>query len=643
MRKIGKFIWAFLAVLAVFLCTGLATLGSVQSTGDSMTYVSGKTVMYKFSGGKKQLGSVYVNVGTIYEKIGDRVSIEIEYSSQSSPSTSGGTDLVPAYYMSNVYSSAGKNGLNYNWQEVTSGKSVSTEYLYFKASANLQLCEIVALDKDGEVIPMTPYTGSKDFTQEERAKTLDAQAAFNVEQVKAANTYSTFTQEEGLSMTAIHTLSAKSYQGFVYNLDGNFGVLSTLFMAGSVAIFGQSVFALRLAPFIASAIALVFLFLLCKDLFKSEKYAFFTALLFALGGVGLTVGRVGAPYAMVAAAILGSAYFTHRFFSKGISSKTPLKSGANLLFSGAFAAVAIAMETLSIVPVAAILVLFGFGVARIYKAEKLALEKLGVGKEEEGQELDETQKKAIAGVKAEYGYKKRVAFSFGGLAFVVLTLFTFLAVGAICYKPLVLVYDNVGTHSMSFLSLIFTNALDSAKTSGLTAYTVENTASVFSWLLPLKTTYVYTAHTGTQYLAFGLSMNMGLAFLSLVALLFTTIRVAYGFVKKTADKAELRLRRIYFILLSAMASTMIAAGVKGMPTLLSATVFSAAFAAFVPLAAMSQESCACEKCKKIADVILYASAAVAAVFFALSLPVYYGFAVSHGYESVFIWTTFLRS
>ena len=88
---------------------------------------------------------------------------------------------------------------------------------------------------------------------------------------------------------------------------------------------------------------------------------------------------------------------------------------------------------------------------------------------------------------------------------------------------------------------------------------------------------------------------------------------------------------------------MIAAGVKGMPTLLSATVFSAAFAAFVPLAAMSQESCACEKCKKIADVILYASAAVAAVFFALSLPVYYGFAVSHGYESVFIWTTFLRS
>lgn len=144
-------------------------------------------------------------------------------------------------------------------------------------------------------------------------------------------------------------------------------------MLPSVVIFGDSPFALRLTPFLATCATLLFVYLLGSLLFKDEKYGFIFAFIFAVGGLATTVGRMGAPYALVSCFLVASLYFMYRFFSKGISSQHIVKGGLNVLFSGLFAALTLAMNTLAIFPAAGILTLFGFGMRRQKLAYQNAL------------------------------------------------------------------------------------------------------------------------------------------------------------------------------------------------------------------------------------------------------------------------------
>ncbi len=615
MKKIGSYVWAFFAMLAVVIAFGFATLGSTVSAGDSMTYFAGKTVTYQFVGSTKTVESVYVNVGAIYDKVGSTAKIEVEYSS-SSTSTSG-TDVATPYQMSNISSKAGRNGLNYNWQEVASGVNKSARYLYFKSDKSLELYEIVAFDKDGNRIEMTPASSTSSFSSEECLKTLDAQENLTKDFLAKKSMRNVFTQEEGMTLTAINTLGATVYEGFKYNLDGNFGVLTTAFSAASVGIFGVSPFALRLPSMLAAVASVVFLFLLCKELFKSEKYAFFASLFFVLGGILLSVGRLGTPYLMVASALIASAYFAYRFFAKGISANRPVRSGLNVFAAGAFSALAIVMETLAFVPALGVLVLVGFGVRRVFVAEKIAKAKLGV--DEKSEELSEDSKAKLREIKAEYSYKKRVSIAFALLSFVAMTFVLLLIMGAAFYKPFVLAYDNAGEHSKSFLALLYANVVDSAKADFFTSMAAETQGSVFAWLLPFRSDVLYSAKMDSQTLVWSASMNMGLSFLSLAALAFVTVKVAYGFVVKTKDKVELRIRRAYFVFLTAMATSMIAAGAKGAPTVLASTLFTAALFSFIPLAALALENGSCQKKQLVIDVLLCATVAVALVFFVIGL------------------------
>jgi hypothetical protein len=621
MRKIGKYVWAFLAMLAVVIVSGFATLGSVCHTGESMTYFAGKSAVFRVAeGGQATIESVYVNVGTVYEPVGENCKIEIEYTNSSTPSASG-IDFADPFYLGNVYNTVGADGYNYNWYTVATGKNVQAKYLFFKADSNLELREIVALDTKGNVIALEPYSGSKETATAERAKAVDAQG-LSAEWLQSASTRYDFTQNEAITMSAIHTLTAEKYNGFTYLANGDFGILSTAILSVPVSLFGGSTFALRLIPFLAGIACVAIAFLWAKELFKSEKYAFYTSLLFVLGGVVTTVSRVGGAYAMVAAALLASGYFMYQFFAKGISANHPFRSGLNVALSGVFATLAIVMETLAAVPVVAILVLFGFGVRRIFLSEKLALEK---AKEESGEEMEEGTSSVLTKdqVRMIYGYKKRVAFGLAFLTFVAVPFLAILGVGVVFYKPLVLIYDNVGDHTKSLISLVFANLFDACRADYAGGITAASSANVFAWLLPLNTTALYEG----KNVFWGVALNAGVSCLSLAAFVFVSYKVAYGFVQKTQDKFALRVRRIYFILLATMAATMIAAGAKGMPTMLSATVFSMAYAAFLPLTAATVEECSCEKAKLASNLVLWISTAAAVVFFALNVVTYYGIPV----------------
>ena len=115
-------------------------------------------------------------------------------------------------------------------------------------------------------------------------------------------------------MTSIHTVlgGGAIASGSVYNVDRDFNSLATVLLLPSVAVFGDSTFALRLTPFLATCATLILVYLFGSLLFKDEKYGFVFALLFAVGGLATTVGRLGAPYALLACFLVASAYLRSR-------------------------------------------------------------------------------------------------------------------------------------------------------------------------------------------------------------------------------------------------------------------------------------------------------------------------------------------
>ncbi len=602
MRKIGNYVWAFLAALVLALVVGLTTLGSTVSTGKSMTYFTDKTVAYQVVGGSKTVESVYVNIGAVYTDAGNSTKVEIQYSNTDGSTTGTAFGSATMYNLSE-----GKTrSLNYNWQAVVSGGNTSVQYLYFKANRPLELCEIAAFDIDGNRIELKPYSVSA-FSAEECAKTLDKQTRLTKDVVSSQTFRNTCNLEEGRVLTAINTLKVSQYEGFTYHLDNNFGVLATAFSAGAVGLFGTSTFALRLPSLLAAVASIVFLFLLCKELFKSEKYAFFASVFFLLGGIVTNVARLGSGYAMVASALLASTYFAYRFFAKGISKAHPLRDGMNVLVSGIFSAIAIALETTAFVPVLGILVLVGFGVNRVFKAERVAKIKLGANAENDAE---------LQAITNEYSYKKRVSIGFGVLSFVVGACLLSLFVGAFFYKPLVLAYDNGAEPTKSFLDLIIANALNSARAADAVA---ASKASIFAWLWPFGSTAIYTMQGAGERLTWSVSLNIGLSLLALVAVAFTTVCVALGFVQKTKSKTDLRIRRAYFIFLTAVGTAMIAASVKGAPTLLCATLFSGAMMAFIPLAFMALSNLF-PKQARVWNIALCAVLVIGVAFFVIGLP-----------------------
>lgn len=538
-----------------------------------------------------------------------------------------------------MYSDAGRDGYNYNWLPVATGKKLSNvRYLYFKATQNLQLNEIVAFDADGNQIELTVYTNGNGYAEDELSAAVDAQNSF----AAGTSRYYTLSQEEALTLTAANTLiSGKTMMdGSVYNLDGNFGIWATAFIAAPVAVFGNSPFAVRFTPFVAACVALVFVFLFAKELFRSEKYAFMTATLFAFGGLATTVGGFGAGYALVATALIVSAYFMYRFFAHGIDKNAVVADGMNILVSGLFGALAICMETLSIIPVAAILVLFVFGMLRMKKANAIAMQKLGGGETETEQQT--ADKKAQA---ATYSYKKRIAIGFAALSFVVGALVLWLIGGVCFYSALVKTYD-ASTQSMSFLSLVWTNIVDSAMHSYNNAYAAASTMTPFAWVLPFKAATMYSASVDESYLAWSAQINFIACIAALISMIFVTVKVVAAMIHKQTDKKTLRLRRMWIILLAAMLSTMLAATCKGGASIVGGLAFSAAYLAFIPLALVMVEEgccCGCAKGKSIAAVLFDVVLAAVIVLFIISIPASYGFTVPVAFSRVFSWTSFLNN
>lgn len=661
-KRLSAWSRTFIVLFLVFLAAGFCTIGSFKNTGKALSFFNsdGYTAVYElnYAGNQSRLKAVYVNVGNIYLDPGEDLTITVKRSTSTS-STVQPTASCGSVTIGNFYSEkSGVSGGNFNWVcVVDKGDSPQIAYrIALSASANFDLNEIVCLAGDGSVISLSvnPYLNSG-FDKKELAYAIDAQESFSTDNSALRN----FTQEEGYYMSAIRTVlgGRKVAENSAYNVDRDFNSLATVLLLPSVALFGNSVAALRLTPLLATALALVFVYLFGRLLFKEEKYAFAFALLFAVGGFAATVGRLGAPYALVCSALLGSAYFMYRFFAKGISSKRPVGGAMNIFVSGAFAAFALAMNLLTVFPVAGILVLFGFGLRRlrlacVYEREKAEAAALAAPTAEEGEaetngitdgETDAESPKVVESpqkIQAAYRYKRKIAWAFAAASFVVLAFLLTVLAGTITYTAYVKTYDDPTAPTMGFAALLWKGISAPFKIENLTSYTRTNAASAMSWFLPMKAATLYggivaPSDDGSRFLAWNVSMNSALAVLSLFAFCFSTVSVIADCFGENKNKKDVkRNRRIYLVLLVGLLSNLLSSLFVGNTSAAQGMTFSVFYAGFVPLAAILlrpveprlQENG--KTAVAASDVALWICAGIVVVFFLLALPGEYGFEIS---------------
>ena len=647
MKKIGAYTWALIVLVFVFLTAGLFTLGSARTTGESVLLKGGNTAYYTVNvGSDDKLAAVYVNLGEVYVESGEAATVTVKTASTSSPSTTAGnwSTFGTAFDAAAVTTTAKGEATHYNWIEFTQSKARTVKKISITASANVRLNEIVCLNEDGEQLTLTVYNpSSSTYTQArmtELAAAFDAQDSFTTNK----NAYYTYSLDEGAYMLSVQNVLSGNelLEDSVYHLDTNFNYLATAAMAGSVAIFGTSLFALRLPALLSACCILVFAFFLLKELLKSEKTAFVFSVLLAVGGLLVTVGRFGAPYMMVASALVASAYFMYRFFSKGITND--LSGGGNVLLSGVFAAIAMAMDATALIPAIAVLVIFGFGLHRQHVAYQLALSKTeGQGETKVDENGNETVvNKAADKVKAIYNEKVRLSIGFAVIGFVILTVMLLLLGTVLCYSAYVRAFNNA---DRNVLLILWDGLIKSARGFTSTQFTRESAASVFSWFLPWKAGTLYAASAEGEYLAWSVLPNVVVTLLSLVAFIAMTVKTVTGFVKKQESKEALRQRRTYFVLLGGLVASLVMSLLNRDICVVTGTLFHVFYVGFIPLAlhAWENSECGCEKCKKAASVCVWVVVGLAVAAFVLTLPALYGFAVPTAWAKAFGWTSFVSN
>lgn len=648
MKKLSAYVWAFIVLIVVFFTAGVSTLGSAATSGESL-FVQANTKAYFSLADEdgntynEKVKDVYVKIGSVYNEVGEDFTLNVGFSTSVSPSSDSSFTKAANVVATNVYSAGdGADGIHYNWFKIVSDWGKEAKTISFSSTANLELYEIVCLNEKGERLGIKAYENKLNaYKTEDVARACDAQESVIISE----NGYYNLTVEEGYYMASAQTLlSGRSYvKDCKYLLDKNFNYLGTALISGSVAIFGASAFALRLPAFLATCSLIVFAFLLLRELFKSDKLAFISSILLCVGGMATTLGRIGAPYAFVASALVASAYFMYRFFAKGISNKHVVKDGANILYSGLFAAVAIAIDGGAIFPAAAILVLFGFGMRRQYQAYKLSLAKTDGLTETVVDANGETKtvNKEADRVTAQYGAKNRIAYGFAALSFVMGTIICMLVSSILAYSAFIKVNGNVDP---GFARLIWNGFKNSMLGNGVLPFAAENASNAFTWFLPWKATTLYAGlNGGSAYLNWSVTTNLVVTCLALVALIFVTVKVAFGFAKKKTDKQTLRIRRAYFVLLGGLAAGMLMAACRLHVSLLNGYLFHVCYVAFLPLAATAIVGEEGGLKKTLVDVALWSIVGLAIAAFALGVPATYGIAVSSNYAKAFTWMTFVSN
>ena len=622
-KRFSFFDVAFCVLLAVFVITALFSFCSFKGTGKSFTYQADKeyTAAFEVKGATTaKVKTVCVNVGAAHVKVGENVIVSIRRSADkgSRPTVKFGSEQT----VGNIYSQdkKGESGKLFNWLTFEVASEKTTGILSVSANKNIEINEIVCFDEDGTQIPLTV---SKKYTTgySDAKNAVDRQNSY----VGKTSIKYLITEEEAYTLTAVRNmmLGDKYADGSVYNVDGRFGAISTALYLPAVALFGPSTGAIRVTSLFYTALALVFLYLFAKLLFKDDKSAFILSLFAVLGGLFITSGVLGVPHALIAFSLIASLYFIYRFFSQGVSSQNPAKSGLSVLYSGLFSALALAVDITCIFPVLGVVALFVFGLRRQQAAYALAVEKTPE---------NEKKEEIAAKEKGVYEYKTKVCIGYAVLSFIVGFFFLLLLGTLFAYSAYVRAFDDPAAPSLGFASLLL-KSVKTAAGANITSYTYHNATVAAGWLIPWKAaTFFFGGKTYQTWSAF---INPALSIAALASLLFCGVAVAVDFKNKQSSKAALRVRRIFFVFLFGTLLTAVGALFTKHLSTAFALSFLPFFLGFIPLAIKIAE----EKSGKLASILLCVVAAIALLCFVFAIPSLFGFEIPANMAKLFTWMT----
>lgn len=523
MKKLTAWIIAFTVMLVALFTTGIFTLGSTKDTGEGFEYSAGTTACWNVSlATGDALDSVYVNIGAVHAPAGEEVSFAMKYSTSSASALNTGFKKLsePIVFHNE------KDGVNYNWLCVAEGKMLkNVARILLTSETSFKINEIVCFNKDGKFLKLDANLSVSDYEKADLSKVLDAEESFT----KETGSRYIFTAQEGRIMSSVdNVLTGKGDVEGVYILASEYNYLSTLFTAGSVALFGNSTFALRLPSLIAVAVFCLFAFLFIRLLTKSDLTAFFSVALLLACGVGIGIARIGVPQAMIASAIMASLYFAYRFFASGIASSAVVKGSLNIFFSGIFGALAFAMDATSVLPLLGVGAVLAFGWRRQYLAYKLAKEK------------ENANVRALA---LDYNKKTRFSVCFALLSFVAFGFLLLVGSTALCYPAILRRYGAETGFGNGLWKGVYRSFLGRGviKTAGA--------GSVLSWFLSV----------GAIKEQVGWFILSALGLLSLCALTAIIVR---AFVKGEKGKAFMRLFRTLCVCVGGLVTALIAGLIK---------------------------------------------------------------------------------
>ena len=695
-RKVSVFGKAAFVLVLVFFILSACTIGGFSGYGSSYYMAADSNVVFylDYQNGAK-LDKVYLNVGSVYGEIGKDFQVEFRYASKTTSTPSFNLSSLGSVTLGNVYASetGTAKGTNYDWVKVfdltESGKPWGTNNCLIRLTAKTEMLvnEVVFVDTDGNVIPAytseksvrsyftdTQWTSCRElFTRNDKTKEYgkagdpsrltDAQG--NV--ADGSTVYTDFTQDEKYTLMQIDDLLlGRMVVEGSFHAQTDFGPFAVLLPMLGTLIFGTNPFGLRIFSVICSAATVAFAYFLGKRLFKSGGFGFLFAGFAALGGLALTVGRLGLGYSLIALCVVAAYYFMFRFYEDGISKERPVKSASNVLVSGIFFAFAFATDPKAVFALIGLAALFVVGWVRVHregKAELAAVRRAALDKNahETSQEamlknLQESEQQERL-IRMENGYTTRIVWLFFIVSFVAATVLVTILSAIPSYFTYVKLYDaNPAVPSIGIFGLVWAAVKDSFALSNVTAYTAANAVNPFGWFIALKGATLFAAGSESVYNAMNAQMNLAVAITSLIGLIFTTVYVIVYFAtgrQKSAYASEHtpRILNAYFLLLAGLVTSLLQYLFTGSVSAAQSMLFSVFYAGFAVLMFCTAYAHDTGAKKKVFGIpmnttlkVLTGMSVVYAVIFVLTVPMLFGIPMAPLAAKIcFGWTTFLSN
>jgi voltage-gated potassium channel Kch len=693
---------AFFVIALAFFFFGLFSIGSLNGTGKSLKVPGGKTITIAYDILEKNtaISGVYVNVGSVYaEAGGDELAETMRLSAYYLDTDGDFTSWGSSAYVANIYyggsstSTSYKSNANYNWISLAT-TSQTTSLVQIKITASTkspggEINEVVFLNADGKAVKAkfnyahssgvlkageTSTDGQYSIREEDVAATLDAQGSYHDSTSRRYN----FTQNEEYILESISGIGqgSETLSSGTYTISEDYNAFGILVYWFFTRIFGMSTFGLRLPSFLAMFGTFVLLYFFGKKLFKGEKWGLLCSVVFGIGGMFFSVGSLGTPAALALLAVVGSVYCMYFFYAKGIDGKHPIKSALPIVYSGLCFGAALAVNTVAGIACSLSLVVFLFGLLRLYRSyryqnyrlqrdllvaksaaaaaaeesEAITAENKETTETAEGEITETTtvttttkakaktakeETEAEKALKADYSYRLRVAIGLFVAAFIAFPVILLALSGLPTYTSFVRHYVSEYSDEANYYLWVLQKGLSQCFAIGdITPYTAKIASSPWGWFIAWQGATLFGSAAATSSETgslFNVQTNLLASVAAALCFIGLTVYViAGGALSAKGEMADGKrfknvLRGYVGILVGAAASLIPYLFIENVSALQS-VIFSCFYLLSVPLLFYAIEPKREGKKKVLAkiDVLMIVVLALLVINFVMAMPASFG-------------------